>query len=50
MQIALMLIAGYVAANLVVGNGPKWEAITLYWLLLTVKNALEVKKNDSDRH
>jgi hypothetical protein len=38
----LMVIAGYVAANLAAGNGPVWPAITAYWAVLTVKNAVDL--------
>lgn len=38
----LMVIAGYVAANLAAGNGPVWPAITAYWFVLTVKNAVDL--------
>lgn len=38
----LMVIAGYVAANLMIGNGPIWPAITLYWAVLTAKNAVDL--------
>lgn len=38
----LMMIAGYVAANLAVGNGPVWPAITAYWAVLTAKNAVDL--------
>lgn len=40
--VILMVIAGYVAANLAMGNGPVWPAITLYWAVLTVKNAVDL--------
>lgn len=38
----LMVIAGYVAANLAAGNGPVWPAITAYWFVLTAKNAVDL--------
>ena len=38
----LMVIAGYVAANLAVGNGPVWPAITAYWFVLTAKKAVDL--------
>ena len=38
----LMVIAGYVAANLAIGNGPVWPAITAYWFVLTAKNAVDL--------
>ena len=38
----LMVIAGYVAANLAMGNGPVWPAITAYWFVLTAKNAADL--------
>jgi len=38
----LMAIAGYVAANLAAGNGPVWPAITMYWFVLTLKNAVDL--------
>ena len=38
----LMMIAGYVAANLAMGNGPVWPAITAYWFVLTAKNAVDL--------
>lgn len=41
MVILLMIISGYVAVNLLLGNGPRWPAITLYWVVLTIKNALD---------
>ena len=46
LEIGLMLISGYVAANLVMGNGPVWWAISLYWVVLTVKNMVEVWRDD----
>ena len=41
MVILLMIISGYVAVNLMLGNGPRWNAITMYWVVLTIKNALD---------
>ena len=38
----LMVVAGYVAANLAMGNGPVWPAITAYWAVLTAKNAVDL--------
>ena len=38
----LMMIAGYVSANLAAGNGPVWPAITAYWFVLTAKNAVDL--------
>lgn len=38
----LMMIAGYVSANLAAGNGPVWPAITAYWAVLTAKNAVDL--------
>ena len=38
----LMMIAWYVAANLAAGNGPVWPAITMYWFVLTLKNAVDL--------
>lgn len=40
--VILMVIAGYVWANLAMGNGPVWPAITMYWFVLTVKNAVDL--------
>lgn len=40
--VILMVIAGYVWANLAMGNGPIWPAITMYWFVLTVKNAVDL--------
>lgn len=40
--VILMVIAGYVSANLAMGNGPVWPAITAYWAVLTVKNAVDL--------
>jgi len=37
-----MVIAGYVWANLAAGNGPVWPAITMYWVVLTLKNAVDL--------
>lgn len=42
MVLILMVIAGYVAANLAMGNGPVWPAITAYWAVLTLKNAVDL--------
>ena len=40
--VILMIIAGYVWANLAMGNGPVWPAITAYWFVLTAKNAVDL--------
>ena len=40
--VILMVIAGYVWANLAMGNGPVWPAITMYWFVLTLKNAMDL--------
>lgn len=45
MIFALMLIAGYVFYHLAAGHGPKWVAITLYWLVLLLKNAADLYKS-----
>lgn len=37
MEVALAIISGFIAGNLLAGNGPIWPAITLYWILVTVK-------------
>ena len=37
----LSCLAGYVAINLMVGNGPRWTAITLYWMVVTTKNVFD---------
>ena len=49
MQIVLAVIAGYVAVNLLIGNGPRWNAITLYWVMVTIKNVLEVNNVSKSR-
>jgi hypothetical protein len=36
--IALAIVSAFVAGNLIIGNGPVWPAITLYWVILAIKN------------
>lgn len=34
--------AGYIAANLILGRGQQWWAITVYWIVVTIKNLWEI--------
>ena len=36
--IALAIVSAFIAGNLLIGNGPVWAAITLYWVIVTIKN------------
>ena len=38
----LMFLSFYVAVNLLLGNGARWFAITAYWIVLSVKNLIDV--------
>jgi hypothetical protein len=40
--VLLAIIAAYVAINLMQGDGPKWFAITGYWIVLTAKNLVDL--------
>lgn len=37
-SIALAIVSAFIAGNLLIGNGPVWPAITLYWVIVTIKN------------
>ena len=39
---ALMIIAGFIAGNLLAGRGPVWPAIALYWLIVTVRYLMDL--------
>lgn len=41
MSIILTALACYIAINLILGNGPRWTAITWYWGMVTIKNAMD---------
>lgn len=36
-SIALLIISAFIAGNLLIGNGPVWPAIALYWLIVALK-------------
>lgn len=44
MSIILTGLAGYVAINLIIGNGPRWTAITIYWFFVYLKNFMDCCK------
>lgn len=46
--ILLALIAAIVAGGLLTGFGPIWPAITLYWVVVTVKNVHDICKKIGD--
>ena len=48
MSLILTILAFYIAANMIMGNGPIWPAITAYWIVVTVKNALDVWEGYQD--
>ena len=48
MSIILAIVAGYVAVNLLIGKGTDWNAITLYWCLVTVKYIGDIWKEGDE--
>lgn len=50
MTILLIILSGYIAVNLICGNGPRWTAITLYWVAVYIKNFVDGwrRLNDND--
>ena len=48
MSVILTALAGYITVNLIIGNGPRWWAITVYWVVVTVKNLMDARGRIND--
>ena len=41
MTLLLIFLSGYIAVSLLVGRGPRWTAITIYWVVVYTKNFVD---------